>query len=277
MATEKNTEQENKPAISPEEERLNHVLAELQRARTAYLDLTESCLTGVIYRDAPLAELGEQVYDAEAREYGWDWPSHAHTMVGSKRLNNVRLLTESVIGNQIPGDFIETGVWRGGACIMMRAVLSAYRVTDRTVWVADSFEGLPAPDSEQYPLDSGAVYHEYESLAISQEEVESNFSAYGLLDDKVKFLKGWFKNTLPEAPIEQLAILRLDGDLFESTMDGLKHLYPKLSQGGYVIVDDYHVVPGCKAAVTQFCEQQGIEPELVEIDGVGVFWRKSEA
>ncbi len=249
-------------------------MSERTRMIDRYLRLIQDCLSGSIYEDPPLKVLGQETYDANLREYGWDWPSRAHTMIGRKRLENVRSLTESVLGNQVPGDLIETGVWRGGACILMRAVLDAYRVTDRTVWVADSFEGLPAPDEDRFPADKGDTFHTYADLAVSLEQVQSNFGKYGLLDEQVRFLKGWFKDTLPSAPIERLALLRLDGDMYESTMVALEHLYPKLSVGGYVIVDDYQVVPACRQAVTDYVNAQGFVPTIEEIDGVGVFWRK---
>lgn len=238
-----------------------------------HLTLMEKCLAGTIYDDPPLRVLGAEIFDPKLREYGWDWPSVAHTMIGVKRLTNVRKLTESVLGNGIEGDFIETGVWRGGACIMMRAVLDAYRIKDRSVWLADSFAGLPPPDAENYPADTGDNFHTFPELSVSLEQVMLNFEKYGLLDDQVKFLKGWFKDTLPKAPIEKLALLRLDGDMYESTMDALLALYGKISAGGFVIVDDYHVVEGCKRAVHDFLSEQNLTPTLEEIDGVGVFWR----
>lgn len=248
---------------------------ELDYMRDRYLTLIQACLTGSIYEDVPLSANAEQrEFNSQNREYGWDWPSQAHTMIGIKRLSNVRALVESVIGENVPGDFIETGVWRGGACILMRAVLDTYNVSDRTVWLADSFAGLPPPDTKNFPQDKGENFHEYRELAISLEEVKENFRKYGLLDNNVQFLKGWFKDTLPNAPIDQLAILRLDGDLYESTIQALTSLYKKLSPGGYVIVDDYHVVKGCKEAVHDFFRTEEIEPELTEIDGVGVYWRK---
>jgi len=246
-----------------------------RKARNRYLDLMQNCLTGVIYEDMPFSVLGQEHYDPKLREYGWDWPSKAHTMIGVKRLANVRFLVENVIKNHVVGDFMETGVWRGGACIMMRAVMAAYAVKNRRVWLADSFEGLPAPTPELYPADAGEKFHEYKELSVSVEEVKNNFQKYNLLDEQVVFLKGWFKDTLPTAPIEQLALLRLDGDLYESTIIPLEALYDKVSPGGYVIVDDYHVVKGCKQAVNDFCASRNVKPEIVEIDGVGVYWQKA--
>ncbi len=248
----------------------------LRQMRDRYLHLMQDCLTGSIYEDPPLKALGSEAFDPTLREYGWDWPSVAHSMIGQKRMENLRLLTERVLFDGVPGDFIETGVWRGGACIYLRAILEAYGVKDRKVWAADSFEGLPPPDADTYPADEGDEFHTYSDLAVSLEQVKSNFEKYGLLDGQLKFLKGWFRDTLPNAPIDRLAILRLDGDMYESTMDALTNLYDKVSTGGYIIIDDYCVVDGCHQAVDDFRIQCGIEDAIVEIDGVGIFWQKTK-
>lgn len=201
------------------------------------------------------------------------WPGYADTMIGLKRLDNLQYCVETVLQDGIPGDFIETGVWRGGACIFMRAVLAAYVVNDRTVFVADSFAGLPRPDEAKYPVDKDDRHHTYDYFRVSQEEVENNFRKYGLLDDKVVFLRGWFKDTLPQAPIEQLAILRLDGDMYGSTMEALENLYPRLSAGGFCIIDDY-ALHGCRAAVDDYRAKHQITQEMREIDWMGIYWRK---
>jgi O-methyltransferase len=213
--------------------------------------------------------------DKQKRLEGRDWPLVAHTMIGKARLDNIQSCVESVIHEGVPGDLIETGVWRGGATILMRAILKVYGVTDRKVWVADSFCGLPSPDSEKYPADADSVFHTYRELVVPLEEVFENFAKYDLLDDQVCFLKGWFHETLPAAPIERLAVIRLDGDMYESTMDALTSLYPKLSAGGYLIVDDYGCVAACKQAVDDFRNQQGIRDEILAIDADGVYWRRS--
>jgi O-methyltransferase len=143
------------------------------------------------------------------------------------------------------------------------------------VWAADSFEGLPSPNAERYPGDAGDRHHEYSYLAVPLEEVRENFRRYGLLDEQVVFLKGWFRDTLPSAPIESLAVMRLDGDMYEATWDALANLYPKLSPGGYLIVDDYKVVPGCRQAVDEYRARHGLAEEIVEIDWAGVYCRKA--
>lgn len=243
-------------------------------ARALYLDLLQACLLNTIYQDPAQDPWSKAQFDAQKRARGLDWPSLAHTMIGQLRMSNLRQIVEDVLADGIPGDLIETGVWRGGACIYMRGILRAWGVTDRRVYAADSFEGLPKPDAAQYPADAGDQHHTYESLAVSLEQVKTHFARYNLLDEQVVFLKGWFKETLPRAPIERLALLRLDGDMYESTMDGLVHLYDKVSPGGYVIVDDLGAVPACRQAVADFRAARQIDEPVFNIDGIGAYWRK---
>jgi hypothetical protein len=232
-------------------------------SRKRYLDLMKLSLTDLLYENNPEHRM--------RRIEGWDWPGRAYTMIGLRRLDNIESCFERVLSNKVPGDLIEAGAWRGGATIFMRALLAAYEVRDRTVWVADSFEGMPVPDLAKYPADEAMDLSDVEELAVSLEEVQRNFRRYGLLDNQVRFLKGWFKDSLPGAPIAQLAILRLDADLYESTMDAMKHLYPKLSTGGCVIVDDYWI-PACKKAITDYRSEHGITDEIVPIDMEGAYW-----
>jgi Macrocin-O-methyltransferase (TylF) len=234
-------------------------------ARELYLDLMMRSLTDWLYDQ----------FDEPVRAQGLDWPARAHTMIGLKRLANVRECVESVLADGIPGDLIETGVWRGGTTIFMRALLKVHGITDRTVWVADSFAGLPPPDEAHYPLDRGITLHKFPQLAVTLEQVRDNFGRYGLLDEQVRFLKGWFRDTLPNAPIERLAVLRLDGDLYESTIQALEGLYDKLSVGGYIIVDDYGNVAACRQAVHDFRGRRGIDDPIRPIDWAGVCWRRS--
>lgn len=174
-------------------------------------------------------------------------------MIGLKRLDNIQFCVETVIRDGIPGDLLEAGVWRGGACIFMRAILKAYGNTTRTVWVVDSFVGLPTPNPAAYQPNAGDLHHTYiDFLAVSRQEVEENFRRYDLLDEQVCFFEGWFKDTLPKAPIDRLSVLRLDGDMYESTIQTLEALYDKLSSGGGIIIDDYHLEP-CKKAITYQC------------------------
>jgi O-methyltransferase len=211
----------------------------------------------------------------DAREVGLDWPAEAETMIGMKRLTSLQECVQTVLEEDVPGDLVETGVWRGGACILMRAVLAAYGDTTRNVWLCDSFQGVPRSDTENYKADKG-IRAELAAgiLGVSEAEVRANFERYGLLDDQVRFLPGWFKDTLHKAPIDRIAVLRLDGDLYESTIQALDALYPKLSPGGFCIVDDYLAVQACEQAVTDYRAEHGITAEIVDIDGTGVWWRK---
>ncbi|MCC7328064.1 MAG: class I SAM-dependent methyltransferase [Burkholderiales bacterium] len=198
----------------------------------------------------------------------------SHTMVGRRRLQNVLSCLDTIRLEMVPGDLAEAGAWRGGASILMRGYLGAWDVRDKTVWVADSFEGLPRPSM---PEDSG---HDFSAerepiLAVSLEEVQENFRRYGLLDGQVRFLKGWFRDTLVSAPIGQLALLRVDGDLYESTMDALDALYDKVVAGGFVIIDDYGDFEPCRRAVDEFRERKGISDRIETIDWSGSYWRKS--
>lgn len=210
----------------------------------------------------------------DRRMVGADWPFYADTMIGMKRLENIRQCVVETIQNNVPGDLIETGVWKGGATIFMRAILKVYGITDKRVWVADSFEGLPKPDEQKYIHDKGDQHHTEDALKVSLEKVKYNFEKYGLLDNQVMFLKGWFKDTLPTAPIEHLSVLRLDGDMYESTMDGLVNLYPKLSKNGYIIIDDYHAISSCKQAVLDYRNKHSITEKMVEVDWSCVYWKK---
>jgi Macrocin-O-methyltransferase (TylF) len=264
-------------------------------AEALYLDLMKKCLMNLIYGEleawpveprrlwkrklvAALRARGiklvwDRPYDLQARLDG-GWRAGAHTMLGIKVLDHLQFCVEDSLARGVPGDLIETGVWRGGATIFMRAVLKAHGVTDRCVWVADSFEGLPPPDPAKYPADARARYHLNRMFAVSLDVVKSNFEKYGLLDEQVRFLQGWFRDTLPTAPIKKLAVIRLDGDMYESTMDALTSLYPKLSPGGYLIADDY-AMPGCKQAVHDYRDANGIVDEIRPIYGPAVYWQRS--
>lgn len=256
--------------------------AEAERAESGpagiqqYLDLLEKVVTNFIYRDAPIPcpWILDQDFSEDVREKGVDWPSEAHTMVGLKRIRNVRACLDIVRADCVEGDFIETGVWRGGVCIFARGYLNAYGMTDRRVWVADSFTGIPDTGEHGHPLDQRMALHSANDvLSVSLDTVKENFGRYGLLDDTVKFLAGWFKDTLPAAEIERLSVMRLDGDLYESTMDALENLYGKLSPGGFVIIDDY-LLPACREAVHEFRDRLRIKDPIEWIDDCGVFWRR---
>lgn len=205
---------------------------------------------------------------------GTIWPDQGETMIGWQRLTHLEMCVKNVLHENIPGDFIETGVWRGGSCIFMSYLLKINNIKNRIVWIADSFQGLPAPDPQRYPPDSESTLHTFPYLAVTEAEVMRNFEKYVIENTNTRFLKGWFKDTLPTAPIEKLALLRLDGDMYESTMDALNALYHRLAPGGYCIIDDYGAIPACRQAVEDFRNAAGIAGEIIPIDWTGVYWRK---
>ena len=205
---------------------------------------------------------------------GIGWTAVGDTMIGLARLEQLERCVATVVADDVPGDFIETGVWRGGASIFMRALLDVHGDAERVVWLADSFAGLPRPDAARYPQDEGdRHWRQSVHLAVGIEQVREAFRRYGLLDDRVRFLPGWFRDTLPSAPVRRLAILRLDGDMYESTTVALDALYDRVSPGGFVIVDDY-ALPRCRAAIEDFRARRGIEEPIERADWTGVHWRK---
>jgi O-methyltransferase len=271
--------------------------SESDRVGALYLDLLRRCLTrsafpekyrpytsknrvrralarvAMAFASRPLELVRRVRFDPYARREGLDWPPDAETMIGEKRLVHLQGLVEDVVRRDVSGDLMETGVWRGGAVILMRAALEVFGDRTRSVFAADSFQGLPPPDPARYPADLGLDLHRFDELAVSLDTVKSNLARYGWLDDRVKFVVGWFEESLPTAPVERLAILRLDGDLYASTTHALDALYPKVSTGGYVVIDDYSI-DACRRATHDYRDAHGITEPIERIDTSGVFWRR---
>lgn len=249
-------------------------------ARNSYLDLLKRCITDTLHGTEPDLSAGQHRYVLDALKHYVQ--GRAISMLPIARLHHLQACIEDVLRQGIPGDLLEAGVWRGGAVALMRAVLQVHDVTDRCVWAADSFKGLPEPDAARFPREA-ASYHGpvqrdgYQHMAVSMEQVRANLERYGLLDEQIRFLPGWFRDTLPHAPVERLAVLRLDGDYYESTRDVLEHLYDKLSPGGYLIVDDYgeDEWTHCRAAVDEFRAERGITEPLRALDPRCWYWQRA--
>jgi len=253
----------------------------MQSLQHRYLEQLKRSIMNALNRDVADSVISPPSLEAQLQP---DWFNHfwfgdALTMSSRKRLDNIQFCIEDCLARGVPGDIVECGAWRGGAGILMRGVLAAHGVTDRTVWVADSFQGLPAPPADS--VDEG-MYNfpqvvELDRFNVDLVTVKCAFSRYDLLDDQVQFLPGWFNETLSAAPIEQLAVLRLDGDYYESTMVTLESLYPKVAVGGYVIIDDWGLEQICgeKEAVLEYRLGYGINDEIVPIDYHSAYWQKS--
>ena len=246
-------------------------------------------------------------------------PCQAITMTGVRRLDHLQMILEDVILRQIDGDFIELGVWKGGLCILAKAIFHAYRQYQRKIFLADSFEGIPPVNVEKYPVDQAHVgADKFEILSSNYtggvNAVKRNFNIYfnvenrreKIIDDtfkqfatvgdindaekefqvKVEYLVGFFKDSLPLAIKENkfrcFSVLRLDGDLYESTWQSLENLYPYLNVGGIVIVDDYTIYVGAFRAVLDFRKKNDIKTPIVQVfhkEGEylsGIYFRKPE-
>jgi O-methyltransferase len=255
---------------------------EAETLRSAYLDLLKLCLCDLAGASTVSvgAMPGGHVASRELRgdqrrlrSAGMDWPLQGLTMIGLGRLDDLQRCVESVVRDGVAGDLIEAGAWRGGASILIRATLDSLGERDRTVWVADSFEGFPGSGDEKADeVDLGA----YDFLAAPLEEVMDNFARLGC-ERGVRFVPGFFEDTLPGLSRERWAIVRLDGDTYEATKAALRCLYPGLSTGGYLIVDDYGAFEGCRQAVGEFRRDHGITEPIEEADYPSVRWRRESA
>jgi O-methyltransferase len=214
-----------------------------------------------------------QPFDVAKRRKGLDWPLYAETMIGLERLNQFHSALEIIEEEKIPGNILEAGVWRGGAVIFAAQFLNVWQIEGRSVYAADSFQGLPRPEKE-FPADNGDVHHNYDFLSVSLEEVKENFSSYLVPTENgnVVFVEGFFAESLQNLDCGPLAILRMDGDMYSSTIHTLDSLFDKVSPGGFVIVDDWFL-PGARAAVKDFLSSRNLTLEIHEIDGSGAFFR----
>jgi O-methyltransferase len=259
-----------------------------EELRQAYLDVLKLCLCdlagpsttsvrGLAQGRAASRELaGEEL---SLRAEGRDWPAHGLTMVGLRRLNDLQRCVEQLVSDGIEGDLIEAGCWRGGASILMRATLDSLGETDRTVWAADSFQGFPRPGApagrERGDPDTMELYLAvFDFLAAPQEEVQAAFERFGLKRG-TRLVPGFFEDTLPRLAAGPWSLIRLDADTYDSTLLALRCLYPRLTRGGYLIVDDYDALDECRAAVDRFREDHSITDPLEHVDWTCVRWRRS--
>jgi O-methyltransferase len=265
--------------------------AEPEALRRAYLELLKLCLCDLAgssttsVRGLPHGRVVSRELSREElslRAEGGDWPAHGLTMVGLRRLDDLQRCVEQVVSDGVEGDLIEAGCWRGGASILMRATLDTLGASDRTVWAADSFDGFPrspAARSQDEPETVEPYLAAFDFLAAPLEEVRASFARLGL-ERGVRFIEGFFEDTLPalSTPTSHWSLVRLDADTYDPTLLALRCLYPALSPGGCLIIDDYGDVAECQAAVDRFRAQYEIREPLEWIDSSCVRWRReSEA
>ena len=207
---------------------------------------------------------------------GIGWPAKAETMRGSRQLEFLESAVQRILSENVPGDLFEAGCWRGGAVIFMLGVLRALRQTGRKVWAADSFAGYPAPTRHSYEADR-FLWSQRDYFSVSRAEFEQNVARYDLISDDLRILEGFFDQSIPKAPIWRLAMIRIDIEGYEGVRAALDVLYPKLSPGGFVVVDELEVA-GCNHAIDEFFARTGRKEEILPIPQKkpkGAYWRKS--
>jgi O-methyltransferase len=241
-----------------------------------YLSLVEDVVTGSVYPHMGSCDWGDNCastvkYDRASRFGGNDWPVHGYTMIGHLRLRNIRHAIETCVSEDVPGDFVELGVWRGGAILYAKAVLDVLGVRDRRVVGVDAFE------------DIGGYGRNTEYLSVDLRFVVDLFERFGLHDDSVVLVKGFFSEALPQLRVQyqaegrQISVLRMDSNYYDSHMEVLFNLYEFVPVGGYVIFDDWSF-PAVQKAWADFAAFFGC-PEIPmwvqqPEDGFGAFFRK---
>ena len=272
--------------IPPREIRAIGPRADAESLRVSYLDLLKLALcdlAGATTRTVTWTGDG-RVFSREPEgeeQRGWraggrDWPLNALTMVGLRRLDDLQRCVESVVADGVEGDLVEAGAWRGGSSILMRATLDSLGAHDRSVWVADSFQGFPAPETGGDPADvelEQQMNSALDYLSAPLDTVKEHFARFGC-SEGVRFVPGFFEDTMPRLHDGHWAVIRLDGDSYKATRLTLDALYPNLAVGGYVVLDDYCFLPASQRAVDDFRAERGITEPIERIDWNGARWRR---
>lgn len=189
-----------------------------------------------------------------------------YTMTTTRRGRTLHRLAADVAARRVPGDMVDCGVWNGGSTVLLSA-----GAPGRDVWAFDSFEGLPEPG----PLD-GVESQGFQGECHGAEELLREAISRFAHPERLRVQRGWFDETFPEAApeIEAVSLLHCDGDWYESVKLTLETFYPKLSSGGYVVIDDYGHWIGARRATDEFREHHKIDAPLIRIDYTGHYWQK---
>jgi hypothetical protein len=200
-----------------------------------------------------------------------------NTMVTHQRMNNMFELTKYCEKNNIKGDYVECGVWKGGVVAICAYVKNKYH-SKKNIWLFDSFEGLPEPsrDDGKEAIHYARGKSDGKLVTINKcvstlNDVKKLFKENNISWNHVIVKKGWFQDTIPKNTIRNIAILRLDGDWYESTKICIDNLYEKIIPNGFLIIDDYYRWKGCKKAIDEYFNKQKITPTYHRIDADSVY------
>lgn len=200
------------------------------------------------------------------------------SMTSIERLYAMHKATAYIVKADIPGAIVECGVWRGGSMMMAALTLLSLGDTTRRLVLFDTFEGLPMPDKEKdIDVLGNSNYDEWtrhrrtdassDWACASLEEVQRNMTSTGYPFDKITFVKGLVQDTIPENSPDEISLLRLDTDWYASTVCELQNLYPRLSENGVLIVDDYGHLRGQRQAVDEYFSRQAVLLSRVDYSG----------
>jgi hypothetical protein len=207
-----------------------------------------------------------------------------HSLASAERLLGTIDAVEHAVTNAVPGSLVECGVWRGGSVLAMILTLQRHGVDDRDIYLYDTFEGMTEPgEHDTSPFDEPAADtwlqataagkqawdYMFQPEVFGRDQVEALLLSTGYPADRLHFVVGPVEQTLPGVVPQAIAVLRLDTDWYESTRDELEHLYPLISRGGVLIIDDYGHWEGARRAVDEYFEQHGRRPLLARTDYTG--------
>jgi O-methyltransferase len=197
-----------------------------------------------------------------------------YTMVPSNKLINLYNLVQKVDSLGLRGDIVECGVWNGGsAAVMGVACIDNKNPHGRTMWLFDSFEGLPQPGERDGSKEKKGYFEGY--CRGDVQNVHRIFVKLGIPLDRARVIRGWFESTLKTAPVKRIAILHIDADWYDSVKLVLETFYDTVVPGGFVILDDYGTWQGCNRAFADFVAERRIEGiSLKNVRPSGAYFQK---
>jgi len=200
------------------------------------------------------------------------------TMTSRNRMYALYKSVEYIVKNEIPGDIVECGVWKGGSAMLCAMTLAKLGEVDRKIYLYDTYEGMSEPTEKDVSSNNLKAKDQWlestqgnvtDWCLASLDEVKEAMHETGYPKEKLVFIKGKVEDTIPENIPDQVSILRLDTDWYESTYHEMKHLYPLLSRGGVLIIDDYGYWKGAREAVDKYIEENNIKILLNRVDHTG--------